>query len=74
MQYQRNSQQNDKQDQQQAHIDALLQEAIKHWRPEQPRRWLAKYGGWPFEGKSPLVVTYWALRRQAQALTRTRKR
>jgi hypothetical protein len=24
-----------------AHIDALLQEAISQWQPEQPRRWLA---------------------------------
>lgn len=59
---------NDKREQQE-HVDALLRDAIDQWRPEQPRRWLAKFGGWSFEGRSPLVLEYRAIRRKAKALT-----
>ena len=55
-------------DTEQAHINALLQEAIAQWRADQPRRWLAKYGGWSFEGKNPLVLEYRELLRQAKTL------
>lgn len=61
-------------DTEQAHINALLQEAIAQWRPDQPRRWLAKYGGWSFEGKNPLVLEYRALLRQARTLVGLRPR
>lgn len=61
-------------DQEQAHIETLLQEAISQWQPEQPRRWLAKYGGWAFESKHPLVQQYRLIRRQAKEMTRVRRR
>lgn len=66
------SRQNDKREHL-AHIDALLQEAISQWQPEQPRRWLAKYGGWAFEGNNPLVLEYRAIRRQAMQLLKRRR-
>lgn len=59
--------------QERAHIDTLLQEAINQWRPDQPRRWLAKYGGWSFEAKSPLVQEYRRIRRQAKVMAKGRR-
>ena len=57
-------------DVEQARLDAekLLCEAIAHWRPDRPRRWLAKYGSWPAEGRSPLAEQYRTLRRDAESL------
>ncbi len=57
---------------QQEHVDALLRDAIEQWRPEQPRRWLARFGGWSFEGINPLVLEYRAIRRKAKTLTSKR--
>ncbi|HHQ4546877.1 TPA: hypothetical protein ACSP15_003558 [Aeromonas veronii] len=57
---------------QQEHVDALLRDAIEQWRPEQPRRWLARFGGWSFEGRNPLVLEYRAIRRKAKTLTSKR--
>lgn len=48
--------------------DMILHEAIKQWRPDRPRRWLAKYGNWPAEGRSPLAERYRAIRREAECL------
>lgn len=48
--------------------DMMLHEAIKQWRPDRPRRWLAKYGNWPAEGRSPLAERYRAIRREAECL------
>ncbi len=48
--------------------DIKLHEAIKQWRPDRPRRWLAKYGSWPAEGRGPLAERYRALRREAEML------
>lgn len=58
---------NDKREQQE-HVDFLLRDAIAQWRPEQPRRWLAKFGGWSFEGRNPLVLEYRAIRKKAKVL------
>ena len=48
--------------------EIMLHEAIKQWRPDRPRRWLAKYGSWPAEGRGPLAERYRALRREAERL------
>ena len=57
-------------DAEQARLDTArqLREAIDYWRPDRPRRWLAKYGSWPTEGRGPLAEQYRALRREAEAL------
>lgn len=49
-------------------IEAMLDEAIRQWRPDRPRRWLAKHGNWPAEGSSPLAERYRAIRREAKRL------
>ncbi len=46
----------------------MLYEAIKLWRPDRPRRWLAKYGSWSAEGRGPLAERYRALRHEAERL------
>lgn len=48
--------------------DKQLREAINYWHPDRPRRWLAKYGSWPAEGRGPLAEQYRALRREAEIL------
>lgn len=57
-------------DTKQAHLesDAMLHEAIAQWRPDRPRRWLAKYGGRPTEREGALAKRYQALRREAERL------
>ena len=57
-------------DTKQAQLDAdnQLREAIDYWRPDRPRRWLAKHGSWPAEGRGPLAEQYRALRREAESL------
>ena len=49
-------------------LDKKLYEAIKHWRPDRPRRWLLKYGSWPAEGTGTLVERYRTLKEEAKAL------
>lgn len=48
--------------------DRQLREAIDYWRPDHPRRWLAKYGSWPAEGRGSIAEQYRALRREAEIL------
>lgn len=49
-------------------IKVRLREAIANWRPDRPRRWLAKYGYMTAEGSSPLAVQYRLLRCEAEGL------
>lgn len=48
--------------------DNKLHEAIRQWRSDRPRRWLAKYGSWPAEGRGTLAERYRAIRREAEHL------
>lgn len=48
--------------------DRKLHEAIRQWRSDRPRRWLAKYGSWPAEGRGALAERYRAIRREAESL------
>ncbi|MNH28641.1 hypothetical protein D3C79_888260 [compost metagenome] len=49
-------------------IEARLSEAIEHWRPDRPRRWLAKYGNIVAEMRYPMANQYRILRGEAEDL------
>jgi hypothetical protein len=49
-------------------IEARLSEAIEHWRPDRPRRWLAKYGNISAAMGNPSAVQYRILRGKAESL------
>lgn len=49
-------------------IEARLSEAIDYWRPNRPRRWLAKYGNMVVQGRYPLAEQYRILRGEAECL------
>lgn len=51
----------------------LVIEAVLHWDPKKPRRWLAKYGNLAYIGCGVNGSRYRVLRDTATALT-TRKR
>lgn len=46
-------------------MEVRLSNAIKNWRSDRPRRWLAKYGNIAAEGRHPLAEQYRILRREA---------
>lgn len=50
--------------------EARLRDAIAQWRPDRPRRWLAKHGNLVVEGRSPLAEQYRLLRAEAEGLLR----
>lgn len=49
-------------------IEARLSDAINHWRPDRPRRWLAKYGNLVVEGRYPIAYQFRLLRDEAKRL------
>lgn len=53
-----------------AHLDmkGRLVDAIDNWRPDRPRRWLAKYGNIIAEGRCPLAEQFRMLRCEAESL------
>lgn len=48
--------------------EVYLYHAIAHWRPDRPRRWLAKYGCLPADGKGSVVERYRRIRKEAEAM------
>ncbi|MFM5523744.1 hypothetical protein [Aeromonas jandaei] len=48
--------------------EVYLYHAIAHWRPDRPRRWLAKYGCLPADGKGCVVERYRRIRKEAEAM------
>lgn len=48
--------------------DMQLLNALKNWRPDCPRRWYVKYGGFPADGRSPLAERYRSVRGEAEKL------
>lgn len=48
--------------------EVYLLNAIANWRPDRPRRWLAKYGSLPADGKGCVVERYRRIRKEAEAM------
>lgn len=48
--------------------EVYLCHAIANWRPDRPRRWLAKYGCLSADGKGSVVERYRLIRKEAEAM------
>ena len=46
--------------------DMQLLNALKHWRPDRPRRWLIKYGGLSADSRSQIAERFRTVRMEAQ--------